>query len=1310
MASQPEDNAPRNGGHDLPTVSGTLPKPDFGSLKIPAAARSRAQVAWRPEWLGLALLTCAVAFNAVYLAPEVRIGRVPPNDAVLHLALSERLIDSFRRGEPFLDPWVSEWGLGYPVWRSYQVLPHVLAGGVLVLTERFADHATAFASLQYALLVLLPVTAYVGARLMGVGPPGAGIASLLIFSPASQGELGWVGLSYGATTWRGSGLFTQLVAVHMLLLCLGVTVRALDTGRARPFASGLLAATALSHLVFGYVAFVSAALLAVVGPRGERVRRCVRLATIVLPALFLLAWFLIPLFLASDTINHSRWEAQYKWDSFGAAFVLGELVSGRFFDGGRWPLLSLLVLLGAVLALVESREALPRRLLALSTLWLALFFGRPTWGRWLMFAGIVPNLHLHRLQAAFEIPAILLAASGVDCLLRLALHRSRRLTLVLAAGTCVVMVLLATDRARYLQTNARMGEASLAQYEHERPDLERALAAVKTILAECPGRVSAGKAATWGTRFRVGDVAAYAFLSRAHLDQASFLYHSMSQTSDVMVLRDEGDAAHDNLFAIRAVLAPDDLAAPPHLRERGHFGRFKVYESSREGYFGLVDVAARYVGPRSAIYDENAAWLRSPLVGAGVVVALGEDAPQVPARANGLPPLTAELLAPRGRILEETMLGETRRARLELQRAAYALVKITWDPFLVAAVDGVPAPVVRVTPGFAAVPVAHGIHEVTVYYAPGSLRPVLFFAGVGAFALCVLALTSRRVAHMERVWGGRLATFGARLSMPEVIHLSAVVLLAVLALRPLFSGRLIDGHDTRAYPPRLVEFMRVVHDRHLPPVWAPDLGSGYGNPLFEFAPPLLYAVASAFHAAGSGLTDALQFALASVYIAGAVAFYRLGRRFSTSRTAALGGAAAWLFAPYVALDLYVRAAFAEAIAVGVVPIALLGLVAALDQPSALRVVMGAAAVALVPLAHNAVAFLLLPVFALVVVVRRSLRACLVGGGVLVGALGLSAFFWLPALVENAFTKTHLLREGWVQWSLHAVAPRQLVWSAWGYGLSVPGLNDGMSFSIGPLHLVLAALGLMVILRSWRGPQRWEALTYAVGAAAGAWLATPWSAPVWERLVALQNLQFPWRALFLPATFLPLLMVPAFDRIGRRACVGAIAAVILLNLSHTTPKGFLAEADPTPQSIARSGTTTSIRGEYEPRWVEQHPPETPHRLLARDNSQVEVTPIAVRSAAQEFVVFAPAEAWAEASTFYYPGWRVRIDGREELLAPIPGRGTMTFRIPAGIHHVTLDLQPTPLRRNALRLSGATAVVLFGSLLLVSGARWRRGRIQ
>jgi Tfp pilus assembly protein PilF len=685
--------------------------------------------------LGLLLVAAAVTFQAVELAPELRIGRIPVNDAAFHIAASERLGKSFAQREPFLDPWVSEWSLGYPVWRSYQPLPHLLAAGFLAILHPLLSHAATFAALQYLLLLLLPVSAYASSRLLGLGPPGAGLAALLVLAPAGAGEFGRYGLQYGAFVWRGSGLYTQLVAVHFFLLALGSARRALDSGRGRAVAGALFAATALSHIVFGYAIAASAALLALTGPRGQRGRRLVRLAAIGAYAIPLTAWFVVPLFLTRVEINHSRWEAAYKWDSFGASSVLRELGSGRLLDAGRLPALSLFLLAGLLVAAVRLRDPLARRLLILSLAWLALFFGRATWGKLIAFAGVPSDMPMHRFQAIFECFLVLLTAWGLETALQFAWSR-RSLWTITFAVVVAGLAAIAIERAAYLSENARWGQRNLEAVDRELPDLQAALAQVRQIVSERPGRVAAGKAADWGNTFKVGDEPVFAFLTLEHFDQVSFLYHAMSRTSDVMVLRDELNPAHGAIFGVRSVIAPATWQAPGFLRPRGVFGRFAVFESSPDGYFSLVDVGARSSVSREGEHDVDARWLQSPWSAAGLVAAFDSIDPRLPdfPLDKPAPAVPAQDLSTRGEIIGEGRGDSGRyRARVRAARACDVMFKMTWDPLMAATVDGHPARMQRVTPGFGAVVLPPGLHEIEVRYRPGPLRPVLFFTGILAF-------------------------------------------------------------------------------------------------------------------------------------------------------------------------------------------------------------------------------------------------------------------------------------------------------------------------------------------------------------------------------------------------------------------------------------------------------------------------------------------------------------------------------------------------------------------------------------------------
>ena len=100
-----------------------------------------------------------------------------------------------------------------------------------------------------------------------------------------------------------------------------------------------------------------------------------------------------------------------------------------------------------------------------------------------------------------------------------------------AAAALATLLLLYpwAERAHIWQTMPG-GRKNLAAYAGEQQSLDAAVNAVK----ERGGRAYSGLAASWGGKFKTGDVPFYAFLSKANVPAAAFLYHSMAVT-DTMV-------------------------------------------------------------------------------------------------------------------------------------------------------------------------------------------------------------------------------------------------------------------------------------------------------------------------------------------------------------------------------------------------------------------------------------------------------------------------------------------------------------------------------------------------------------------------------------------------------------------------------------------------------------------------------------------------------------------------------------------------------------------------------------------------------
>ena len=386
----------------------------------------------RAEAGGLTLLGLALIVNAVLLWPEIRIERVPVNDLTFHIAASQRLAQSLITGDSFLDPWMSQWALGYPLWHFYQPLPHMIAGLWLAATSHFASAPASFAVLYYLLMVALPASTYLGARLFGLEPIAAGFASILIISVSEVGDLSRYGVAYGAYVRRGSGLYTQLMSYNLLMPALGLANYSLNTGRRKILSASLVALTALSHVVFGYAAIVSVAIVALVGPRGDRSRRLVRAAGVLIPAFILLAWFVVPMLLASGEANRCRWDDVWKFDSWGARNIFDALLSGRFFDEGRLPVMTLALAVSLMLAVYRWKRPMARRLLVLTAVWLAIFFGRATWGYFMIALGLPRTFHISRFESVFELFAVLLMAWALAKIVAAAWKAGRAARLVAA--------------------------------------------------------------------------------------------------------------------------------------------------------------------------------------------------------------------------------------------------------------------------------------------------------------------------------------------------------------------------------------------------------------------------------------------------------------------------------------------------------------------------------------------------------------------------------------------------------------------------------------------------------------------------------------------------------------------------------------------------------------------------------------------------------------------------------------------------------------------------------------------------------------
>ena len=1312
------------------------------------------------------LLVGAVLFNSVVLWPEVALEAPVLNDDTLHLTLVRRTVEALERGEDPTDFWVPDFVQGYPLFHHYQHLPHLVTallykglGGALPLR-------TLYDWIRYLLLCTFPLSVYWAGRRLGFRALPAALAGLLS-SLLSSGGL--YGMDFSSYVWRGWGMYTQLWGMWLLPPTLAGLYLTIREGRAWAGTAALLAATLLSHTVLGYVALLSGVLFLFLGPFLSLGRRALRLGLIFLLVALLSAYFLLPFFLDRLYMNRSVWEDPGKYDAYGWQWTLQALFSGRLLDADRFPSLTLLAGLGLVVAVFRWRRSDVYRLLVLFFLfWLALYFGRPTWGVLLNLLPMSGDLHLHRFIVPVHLGALGLAGAGLAWLWEQARSFSRSLASVevgkaarplqlgplALAGVLTAGLLFPVydERANYLALNGRWLAENLAAYRAEQEALEGLLEKLHSLP---PGRVYAGRAVGWGNDYRVGSVPLYAFLAQNGLPNPGYLYHALSLNADIEGYLDESRPATFNLFHLRYIIAPEGQPAPSFARPIASYGRHVLYRVETSGYFDLVDSDFLLYGPRSDWFPAAQAWVQSNWVearqhprvvfgpaptGEASTLPLASFPQQLP----HLPPPTHE---PCGQILGEEVRGGTFTVEFTAGRSCWLLLKETFHPGWQATLDGQEVETAMLAPSFVGVAVGPGSHRAVLRYRPWPLRGPLGVAGLAVFLLVAVAewqgrrlydLAGRlRIRRGERrtprwpVWERWEETLRLRWQQ-DWKWLSVLLLFVFLAGLPTFQMKQMTGHDALEYLPRAVEFYRGLREGEFLPRWAPDLSQGYGQPFFLFNPPLVYYLTSAFHALGASFVASLNLTCFLLLALAGVGMYLFAREVFGQEGGVVAGVG-YVLAPYTLTCLYVRYALADFAAMSLLPWALWGLRrwawGREDGPASMEgkkghLLVAAGATALLPLSSNPVALIAIPVLGVYVffLARRKRRWRVLGRGLLALALGLalSAFFWLPAIVERHWVKLDNLLSGYLNYQNHFVYLHQLIYSPWGFGLSLPGPYDEMSFGLGLIPLVMLGVSL-VLARYLRAQLReaeegWSHFWFFIGVLGLAvFLVTDNSLWLWNRLSLLQYLEFPWRALVLAAlatAFIcafPFLAVRGEKR-RRWLFLVLLGGFFLAALPYAHPEGFheVSDADYAPEVIAGRGIEVTTTGEYEPVWAMVRPesPAPASRLFVLAG-RVRILEQSLTGTSCRWLLEADGPAWLRAAVLYYPGWQLVVDGRAQSPSVQNPYGLMDFGLSKGIHRVELTFRSTALRQWAAGISAAALVVMLGWMVWETWRRHFRG---
>jgi hypothetical protein len=506
-----------------------------------------------------------------------------------------------------------------------------------------------------------------------------------------------------------------------------------------------------------------------------------------------------------------------------------------------------------------------------------------------------------------------------------------------------------------------------------------------------------------------------------------------------------------------------------------------------------------------------------------------------------------------------------------------------------------------------------------------------------------------------------------------------------------------------------------------------ELNFGYGGPLFQYYPPLASYLTMVLHWLGLGWAEATKAAFTVALLLAGTGMYVFAGWLFRDRRAALVGGLGYMLAPYLLFCAYERGALAELLALGLLPWLFWAMGRLVKPRTSLRDDGGAwiwpasALVALLMLAHNITALFALPLLALYLGGMAAIegRARRLAPAAAAGALGLglSAFYWLPALAERDYAQI----ERWMLGGdfsaaanlvgLGRLAQRALAfdyWSSW-----IPALPAVTG--------ILALVGLAGLLARDR---QHRALVLLLAGLTLIPLFLMWQAsrPLYDAVALLRYVQYPWRLLGLASFTAALLAASIFGLRRLSGAPGWAAAVALVCLIlYAGLRGI----QPPPEKWPYFGSEqVSLRDHYERGrsgywWLyNDYQPagmkEDVAEMAWADTPGADFgLPPVEGTPAIEVVAEGPAHLRLRvrndvATTLrlpriFFPGWRAEVDGEPVAVRADGPWGLVTLAVPAGSHEVAARFGETPLRATADVISAACLVIW-----LVGLARERRMR--
>jgi len=517
----------------------------------------------------------------------------------------------------------------------------------------------------------------------------------------------------------------------------------------------------------------------------------------------------------------------------------------------------------------------------------------------------------------------------------------------------------------------------------------------------------------------------------------------------------------------------------------------------------------------------------------------------------------------------------------------------------------------------------------------------------------------------------------------NLIIIAGLIVLGLVILRSFLAVGFPQTHDSFHHLARLANLNLAFHDHHFPFRWAANLNHGFGLPIFNFYYYLLELLAFIPMKLGLTIENSLKLVTIISYLGAAIVWF-IYLKPKLGRLAAVAAGVFSLTAIYPLSVMLIRGAYGETLALFLLVLNFYLLDRFTIKPNRWRFLLAVGGLSAFLISHNITVIFGLPLLAFYFL-KHWKKVWLV----FVNSIGLTLFFWLPIILERQFTYFSSIVSGSELFN-HFPTLTQLIYMPWGFGFSMTGSGDTMSFTFGAIQWLIVLLAFLV---KKRGFWHWAFVAFV-------FLALPVSGWLWRLLPILNFVQFPWRlVLFLSliGSYLAAVAAKKFPKIT----MGLLAAATIFTVITVRDQGHFNWPD---DFYYLYPFTTTTQLEAMPKWFDTAKnaelygrPEKVFSLAGQEVVTDQLTWLTQRHSYQVTVV---SDDQLFERTTYFPGWEVSVDGQEQevIYENQQYPGLIGYSVPVGTHQiVTTFSDSTPARKIGDMISFISIAIFTASVI-------------